>query len=158
MFRGPCPPFSFGDTDACGARPASLGDWGECFRLSTAPTLQRTPSPGGRVRLLWQPLWVLAPQAGHLATSWEAPLGAGSSSPGAGAGWAPASLSEARRQARYDDAARETGPRVWAAIVVMGTASKGLWTSLNFIQSCLFFCQQFRHTHAQSAPHLRPLG
>lgn len=97
------------------------------------PQLSRGPrSPSGRVWLLWQPLWVLASQAGHLATSWEAPLGAGSSSPGAGAGWAPASLSEAHRQAQYDDAARATGPRVWAAFVVMGTARKGLWTSLNF--------------------------
>ena len=94
MFGGPCPPFSFGDTDACGAWPALLGAGGGSVSDCLPPRLSRGPrSPAGCVRLAV--LWVLAPQAGPPAASWEAPLGSGSSPPGPGAGWAPAVLSEA---------------------------------------------------------------
>ena len=121
MFGGPCPPFSFGDTDACGAWPALLGaGGGECFRLSTAPALQRPP----------QPCW-LCPAG--------CPLGAGSSgrTPGCQLGgpfgfwllppgaWSwvgtgrPQRGLGLHRQVRCDNAARATRPRVWAASVVM---------------------------------------
>ena len=137
VFRGPCPPFSFGDTDACGAWPASLRDLGECFRPSTAPTLQRPLQPW------WACLAALA-----------APLGAGSSSPGPGAGWAPSGLSEAHRQAQCDDAARATGPRFWVTFVVMETARRGLWASLNFTVLPFFLSTVQTHARTQCSPLL----
>lgn len=119
------------------------------------PRLSRGPcSPGGRVWLLWQPLWVLAPQAGPPATSWEAPLGAGSSSPGPGAGWAPSGLSEAHRQAQCDNEARATGPRFWVTFVVMETARRGLWASLNFTVLPFFLSTVQTHARTQCSPLL----
>lgn len=94
MFGGPCPSFSFGDTDAFGAWPALLGAGGGVFQ-----TVHRPGSPEAPAALLavsgwlsfgcWllrqdprlpagRPLWVLAPPP-----------------PGPGAGWALAVLSEA---------------------------------------------------------------
>ena len=100
MFGGPCPPFSFGDTDACGAWPALLGAGGGVFQ-----TVYRPGSPEAPAALLavsgwlsfgcWllrqdprlpagRPLWVLAPPPRGLELGGHRPSSARPRAPPAG--------------------------------------------------------------------------
>lgn len=93
---------------------------GGVFQTVRAPTLRRPPALVGVSAALAAPLG--ASPSGRTPGHRGGPLGAGSSSPGLELVGSRPALREPAAASVHQQRARRQGPRVWAAIVVMGTA------------------------------------